>query len=356
MAAGGPRVLLIRPDHLGDLILWLPAVRALRQALPGARLTALVGPWAEPVLRPVPWVDEIITFELPYFARRPKAEPTEPYRVLIGLARRLRALRFDLALNFRPDFWWGALLATVAGIPQRVGFAIRRVSPFLTRAIPFRPDEHQVVANLRLVDEGLGLGLRRPFEPGTYPLVWPDDPEPAAAADAWLSDHVPGRPRVALLVEAGAPVKRWREDGWVRLAGVLREEFGAGILVPAGAGREDAVAPLAAAVGGRLAALPVGVLAEVFRRCDLVVGLDSGPLHLAAAVGTPTVGLYGPVSPGRFGPWGPAGKHRVVMSDYPCAPCNRLDYRPEELPAHLCLRLLPVEPVLGAVRTFLYDL
>lgn len=353
MAAGRPRVLLIRPDHLGDLILWLPAVKALRAALPGARLTALVGPWAEPVLRLTPWVDDIITFELPYFARRPKTDPTEPYRVLVKLARRLRARGFDLALNFRPDFWWGALLAAAAGIPERVGFNVRRVSPFLTRTVAFQPDEHQVVVNLRLVDEGLGLGLRRPFSPELYPLVWPDHPELAAAAEAWVGEHAPGRPRVAMLVEAGAPVKRWRDEAWVRLAGVLRQEFGAAIIVPAGPGREGAVAPLAAAVGVKPAALPVGVLAEVFRRCDLVVGLDSGPLHLAAAAGTPTVGLYGPVSPERFGPWGPAGKHRVVLSDYPCAPCNRLDYRPEELPAHLCLRLLPLEPVLGVVRAVL---
>ncbi len=353
MPSGRPRLLLIRPDHLGDLILWLPAIKALREAWPEAYLAALVGPWAEPVLKLAPWVDDVITFELPYFARRPKTDPTEPYRILLNLARRLRAARFDVALNFRPDFWWGALLSAAAGIPGRVGFNIRRVAPFLTRAIAFRPDEHQVVVNLRLVDEGLGLGLRRPFSPGVYPLVWPEHPSSAAAAEDWLADHAPGRPRVALQVEAGAAVKRWRPGAWARLAEVLRQGFGADLIVPAGPGREEALRPLAAAVGGRLAALPLGVLAEVLRRCDLVVGLDSGPLHLAVAVGTPTVGLYGPVSPARFGPWGPAEKHRVVLSDYPCAPCNRLDFGPEELPAHLCLRLLPVEAVLSAVRTAL---
>ena len=350
MAWGQPRLLLVRPDHLGDLILWLPAVKALREALPDARLTALVGPWAEPVLGLVPWVDEVVTFELPYFARRPKTDPTEPYRILLRLARQLRGRKFDAALNFRPDFWWGGLLAAVAGIPERVGFNIRRVTPFLTRAIPFNPDEHQVVANLRLVDEGLGLSLRRPFRPDLYPLVWPVNPAAVAAAEGWVGQNAPGRPRVALVVEAGAPVKAWRREAWVDLGRVLRQEFGATLIVPAGPGRAKAVGPLAAELGVRPAVLPVGVLAEVFRRCDLVVGLDSGPLHLAVAVGARTVGLFGPVSPTRFGPWGPPDRHRLVMTDYPCAPCNRLDYRPGELPVHLCLRLLPLDPVLGAVR------
>ncbi len=350
MSSGRPWLLLIRPDHLGDLILWLPAVKALREARPEARLTALVGPWAEPALALVPWVDDIITFELPYFARRPKTDPAEPYRILLGLARRLRAFKFDVALNFRPDFWWGALLAAAAGIPERVGFNLRRVTPFLTRAVPFDPEEHQVVVNLRLIDEGLGLGLRPPFGPDLYPLVWPAHPGAAEAAEVWVKAHVPGRPRVGLVVEAGAPVKAWRREAWVGLGRALTREFGATLVVAAGPGRAGALGPLAAELGARLAALPVGVLAEVFRRCDLVVGLDSGPLHLAVAVGTPTVGLFGPVSPGRFGPWGPPERHRVVMADYPCAPCNRLDYRPGELPAHLCLRLLPLDPVLGAVR------
>ncbi len=72
-------------------------------------------------------------------------------------------------------------------------------------------------------------------------------------------------------------------------------------------------------------------------RCTLVLGSDSGPLHLAVAVDTPTVHLYGPVSAAKFGPWGDPTRHAVLATGWPCAPCNRLDWPPAILPQHACL-------------------
>jgi ADP-heptose:LPS heptosyltransferase len=91
-------------------------------------------------------------------------------------------------------------------------------------------------------------------------------------------------------------------------------------------------------------------LAAVFRGCRLVLGLDSGPLHLAVAMGTPTVHLYGPVDVVTFGPWGAAERHRALTSDWPCIPCNRLDYADDSVPHHPCVREIGVEKVLAAAR------
>jgi ADP-heptose:LPS heptosyltransferase len=98
---------------------------------------------------------------------------------------------------------------------------------------------------------------------------------------------------------------------------------------------------------------PIGMLAALFERARLVLGVDSGPLHLATAVGTPTVRLYGPTSAAIFGPWGPSSAHVALTSELACAPCGRLDYRPDELAAHPCVRLIAPAAVISAAQTVL---
>ena len=108
-----PSILVIRPDHLGDLLFTTPALRLLRQNYPGARITALVGPWGAPILANNPHVDEIITLPFPGFTRQAKPSPWQPYTLLRHWARRLRG-QYDLAFVLRFDHWWGALLAQQA--------------------------------------------------------------------------------------------------------------------------------------------------------------------------------------------------------------------------------------------------
>jgi heptosyltransferase-2/heptosyltransferase-3 len=100
-----------------------------------------------------------------------------------------------------------------------------------------------------------------------------------------------------------------------------------------------------------LVGVPLGLVAAVLARTSLVVGVDSGILHLATAAGAPTVRLVGPVDPGRFGPWGDPALHRTVRADPPCVACNRLDYAGEELALHPCIRAISVEAVLAAARS-----
>ncbi|MCX7670548.1 MAG: glycosyltransferase family 9 protein, partial [Anaerolineae bacterium] len=108
-------VLLIRPDHLGDLLFTGPALRLARQELPDARLVLLVGPWSRAVVARHPDLDEVLTCPFPGFERRPKQNLLAPYRLLFETARSLRG-RFDAAVVLRFDHWWGAWLAAAAGI------------------------------------------------------------------------------------------------------------------------------------------------------------------------------------------------------------------------------------------------
>ena len=369
-----PRILLLRPDHLGDILFMTPALHTLRAALPDAHIACLVGPWAQPILAHNADLDELLTCDFPWFNRRPKVSLVQPYAALWREAARLRRQRFDVALIMRFDFWWGAALARLAAIPRRIGYARRDVQPFLTDAVPYQPGQHEAEQNMRLVEAFIADS---PFLP-SRPWQEGQDDRPVktlhftitAGDSAWAAEHLAppadsgypppdARPLIAIHPGAGAAVKLWSAEGWVTVATALSRRYGATIVFTGGAGE----LPLVRAIAGRLTVphivlagqTTLGQLAAVFARCRLALGPDSGPLHLAVAVGTPTVHLFGPADPGLFGPWGNPTRHTVVQARYfdiPCRkrPCNRLDYTAAQLAHHACMQTITVDDVLDAVQ------
>lgn len=358
MERQSPRILLIRPDHIGDLLFATPALRLLRRAYPGAHLAALIGPWGKAVLEHNPNLDEIIVCEFPAFTRRPKASFLAPYRLLWQWATRLRSQLWDMALVLRFDHWWGALLVHLARIPQRVGYAIPECRPFLSQAVPYESHHHEVEQNLRLVQVAVRSASRdMPQEP--LCLEFPLQEQDRAWTAQYLTERGVGHDErlIAIHPGAGAPVKQWLPEAWARVGDTLAASCQARILITGSRDELD----LAWSVATRMrceAIVAAGdtslsQLAALFERCCLVMGPDCGPLHLAVAMGTPTVHLYGPVDVHKFGPWGPFEKHVVLTSGRSCIPCNRLDYSAQELAAHPCVRDIPAEQVIEAAQTLL---
>jgi heptosyltransferase-2/heptosyltransferase-3 len=349
-------ILLIRPDHLGDLLFLTPGLHALREALPGARIALLVGPWSAEVVRGNPDADAVITCPFPGFERRPKTSAVAPYRLLADSARRLRQEAFDTAVALRFDHWWGAWLAAEAGIPARIGYDSPETRPFLTNAVAYPPDRHEVLQNVHLLQT---LAPDVPEDPGpTRYAVSEGDRE---WADSWLRQQgvSMAQPLVAIHPGAGVAVKQWSPERWAAVAGRLITECGAQILLTGAAAERALVDEVKRSLGrpvldatGRTS---LGQLAALLARCRLVLGSDSGPLHLGVAIGAPTVHLYGPVDAAKFGPWGEAGRHRVVRTDWPCAPCNRLDWDAGDLAAHGCIPAIGEDRVWRAASALLSD-
>ena len=324
------RLLLIRPDHLGDVLLASPAIGALREAAPEAHLTFLVGPWSEEVASRGARVDEILTCQFPGFARRPKRHILEPYQVLLREARRLRD-RYDLAVILRPDHWWGALLAAVAGIPLRLGWDTPTTRPFLTDALPLPPATHAAHRNVILAGRAAGLVLGLPtLDPGGEPAGHRYQPifrlTPEERAWAEFPQEANG-PLVLLHPGSGSPLKNWPSGRWAEVADALAERGACVILT---GGPDDLASPQAVAAAMRTkplilaGATTLGQLGALAERCALALGTDNGPLHLAAALGAPTLRLYGPTDEALFGPWGPAVDHVVLTHQLPCRPCGNL--------------------------------
>ena len=378
------RVLLIRPDHLGDLLLTTPALTELRRTLPEAHITSLIGPWFREIIERNPNVDEIQTCAFPGF-RREHQSALEPYRLLWRQAQALRGQRYDLAIVLRPDFWWGVWLVYLAGIPLRLGYAGELQTPFLTTALPVRAGEHAVRQNLRLVQAAALLAGQVAHDgqrastlsdeqitasDGVAPVQGqpPLEFAPTEEERAWVRKRLAqagigqGDRFVVIHPGTGAPVKLWEMRSWAQVADALARDYAVHIVLTGSESEREQVDGISKHMQQPALKLigetDLGTLAALLEQADLALGVDNGPLHLATAQGTPTVRLYGPTDPRVFGPWGDAKLHQIVQAKRPCigcvaVPCDRLDWSPEELAAHPCVRSLPVAEVLAAAEGLL---
>jgi heptosyltransferase-2/heptosyltransferase-3 len=357
-ASGRPpqRVLLLRPDHIGDVLLTAPAVALLRASLPRAELTYLVGPWSAEAARHGPAVDRVMTLAYPGFTRQPKRNALEPYATLLQVAARVRRARYDLAIVFRPDHWWGALLALAAGIPVRVGSQGPETAPLLTHACADDAAGTTGAAERALRVARLALEVTG-VPPKSMASVRQFNVGSAARAEAdafWQRNGLGSRRVVGIQPSAGAPLKSWPISRWAALADALAGADQHVLLI--GAPVDE---PLLKAVRQRMshaASLAYGqsleASAALYERCAVLVTVDGGGGHLAAAVGTPTVRLYGPASAQVYGPW-PARADQQVLGAHglACVPCGHLQDPPcgaRTSPA--CMLAIGVADVLQAVN------
>ena len=365
-----PRILLIRPDHLGDMVLTTPVLDALKKHIPQAHITMMVGPWSSEVVARHTAIDRLLTCPFPGFQRAPQKALT-PYTMLFSYAQQLRRGNYDIAINLRPDFWWGAALIYLAHIPRRVGYAIAPGTPFLTSAVPFHAPELATVSSLRLTSmalETLGYTpLAEPYTPAQYPLVFTPTPQEYAAVQQRLHNEgiTEDTPVVVIHPGTGAEVKLWRNEAWAHCANalpaLLTTPAQVRIILTGSANERTMLEEIARGITTppvTLTDLTVGQLAAVLGRASLVLGVDNGPLHLAVAQGTPTIQIFGPTDPHVFGPWGNPNQQIVIASMHRCPscpviPCGRLDFRPDELPQHPCVRLVSEQEVEAAIVTLM---
>ena len=376
------RILLIKPDHLGDLLLATPALAALRQSHPEASITALVGPWSRRMWQGNPSIDALIDLPFPGFERTPPghrppsivlrlAALLRPYLLLIKYALLLRPGRYDAALLLRDDHWWGAALAALAGIPRRIGHAHPLCAPLLTTALPYNPHEHVTRQALGVVqalqadrrpttdDRPSAIGYRlsaigyhhpsSSFHPTSAEHAW---------ADEWLAAQLGlGERLVVIHPGTGGSAKHWLPERWASVADALAATPGARLLLTGGPGEAPLVAEVAALMRDPVLTLAgqtsVGQLAALLGRAALVLGVDSGPLHLAVSQGAPSVHLFGPSDQARFGPWGDPQRHRVLRAGLFCSPCGVFDACPRGTSGPECMAAISVGEVVAAARQLL---
>ena len=338
------RILCVRLDSMGDVLMTGPAIRALRG--PGCRITLITSPGGAEVAALMPEIDEVLTHDAPWMkAPHPRLDP-RPDEALI---RRVHAGRFDAAVIFTvysQSPFPAAMLCHLAGIPRRLAHAREKPYDLITDWVP-DPEpadtvRHEVRRQLDLVaavgrftkDERLRLAI---------------PPRAAREAADRLAGVDPARPWAVVHPGATASSRRWPEMHFVTTARRLSDGEGWQLVLTGSEEEVPLVERIRAAVGdaawslaGRL---PLAVMAAVLRRAPLLIANNTGPVHVAAAVGTPCVVPYAMTNP-QHTPWGVPAE--VLWRNVPCRWCHA-SVCPEG--HHRCLRLIhPDEVVTAALR------
>ena len=320
-------ILIVRLGALGDVVHAVPAAAALRAAFPTARIDWLVEAKHRAVVDLVTCIDRAIVLETPTF---------KGWSVAVAA---LRGAAYDVALDLQ-GLLKSAVLARASGAARVIGFSIWHLREKTAR--PFYSDAHEaegahvIAKNLRLL-RALGVD----DETIRFPLA----DVPSAALET-LRSQVPGP---FALINAGAawPNKRWPAGHYGELSTFLQEECGVTPVVLWGPGEETTAADVIAASSGGAVLAPrtsVGDLVALSRAAVLMVSGDTGPLHLATAVGTPTVSLFGPTDPARNGPFADG---EIAVSRYETCACH---YERRCHEATWCLGEVTVAEVCAAVQ------
>jgi lipopolysaccharide heptosyltransferase I len=321
-------ILIVRLGALGDVVHAIPAAAALRRAYPNAVIDWLVEDRHRSIVELVTVVDRAIVLE------------QSTLRGWISVTRMLRQTRYDAALDFQ-GLLKSAILARASGAVRIVGFSIwhlreKTARPFYSDAAGLE-DGHVIKKNLSLL---AAIGVHD--EEIAFPLA----SVPSAAVDD-VRRRVGGQAFALINPGAGWPNKRWPPGAFGALAAFVREQCGLVPVVVWGPG-EEALADRVVAASSKAALIAppttVADLVALSRAASLVVSGDTGPLHIATAVGTPTVSLFGPTDPERNGPW---TREDVVVSRYDRCGCH-YDRRCHE--ARWCLSDVGTAEVCAAVQ------
>jgi ADP-heptose:LPS heptosyltransferase len=348
------RILCLRLERIGDLLMTLPALADLRASFPDAGIELVVGSWNRELAAAIAGIDRVETLDAEWLARADGRHGLGTL-ALIRAASRWRSRKYDLALNFEPDIR-GNLALAAAGARWTAGFASGGGGAVLDTALEYDTTIHTSDNGRALVKAAAGEHART----GTPVLDIPDANRAEAARLLDRDGFRNGTRRIGIHVSSGRLVKQWPEERFSEVAQSLLRNHGASIVLtgsPADRAQVDRVRK--DLPPDRVLDLSNGcgllTVAAVLGHLELLVTGDTGPMHLAHAVNTPIVAIFGPSQPWRYGPRGL--RDRLVRIDLPCSPCNRIRMPPERCTGHIpdCLTGIDTAQVLAAIDEVLAE-
>jgi heptosyltransferase-2 len=326
-------------NWVGDAVMTVPALRELRRLFPRARVTLATRPWAEGIFAGADFIDDFLV------TGNSSSKPSAVFRE----AREWRARRFDLAVLF-PNSFAPALVAALARVPRRFGYATQGRAPLLTHRVgvpEWHGRRHEVFYYLHLVAELerrlYGSTTVETREPDTG-LCVTDSRSREAQTLLHECGVRPGRPLVAVCPgSTNSRAKRWPAERFAAVADMLMERTGAAVVLVGAAEELEISSEVARHMRARPFVLTgrtdLAQTAAVLKASDLLVTNDTGPAHVAAAVGCPVVVIFGPTNPVTTRPFSDAAE--VVRRPPDCAPCMLRDCPID----HRCMTAITPEDV-----------
>ena len=333
------RILVVKLDHLGDVLLATPVLSNLRRAYPNTELHVLTGAWSRVVLEKHPDVSKVIEYNSPAFCRTGRSTSLKQ---TFRLYRALRRQKYDMIVELRGDWrvvWFAFLRLT----PKRLDRAALQIANKL--GLAQFTGTHETTRNLDVLRQA---GIPISVQTTTFSVTAEDE--------KWVSDflatHQIDRERLLIAIHPGSPIelKRWLPERYAELADWLIAQKGAQILF---VGVKDEI-QIITNIQARMQGESINIagkttlteLASILHKCNIFIGNDSGPMHLAAAVGIHTIGLYGPGDPTRFGPVG--AKCQTIRRKLDCPPCSGTTCRFGE---EGCMSKIKVTDVIQTLET-----
>lgn len=339
--------LFIKMSSLGDVMHALPALRTLRANHPGASIAWLVEAPYQDLLYNNPDLDEIIVVRTRSWRKNWTFKTLGEIWATISL---LRKRGFDAAIDLQGLIKTG-LIAFLSGAPQRLGFNRKNCREPLNALFTNKKTAH-VDPGLHVIDLYLNLigltgGNRRHAQP--HPLDVSE--ENRMAADQFFRENpeILAKPIAVVNPGAGFATKLWRPERFAKLADRIADELGLSLLLAWGPGEKSMAEQIAGWMNQKSWIAPETTIQEsiaLFGHAALMIGGDSGPLHLCAGMGVPTVSIFGPTDPARNGPRGP--NHRIICKTLPCSFCWK---KTCAIQTHDCMRQVEVDEVFEAVKS-----
>ena len=333
-------ILVIRTAYIGDVVMTLPVLKPLRELFPGARISFLTAAGAVEVLKNNPFVDEVIAYNPFWFY-------PSSIRAYGEFITQMRTRTFDLVIEARADIRDLLLLAWPLKARYRLSYSIGGGGYLLTHIVPYPGLRHKVEYHLDLVRY---LGYRgNGLEWGIYL----SDKE-QQRVNAIMAEHGIAHPFIAVHPGSRLPLKRWSVQRYGALCDGLMEKYGMPVVVFGAGNEKSLVAEMTSCMKSKPVSLAGAVslreMAGMLARAALFICNDSAPMHLAAAMKTPTVAIFGPSKSVETRPYGEG--HRVVEKEFPCRyACDENSCRYERYNA--CMEDITVDDVFHAAQELL---
>lgn len=328
------RVLIIKLRYIGDVLLSTPVIESLRKILPSSSIVMLVNEGTEAVLFNNPYLDDVLM-----------VSREKHWKRQLDLIRILRSKKFDLAIDLT-DGDRAAILGFLSRAAYRVGFNHENRWRGMLYHRVVRADREKLHAVDYHLEAIRAIGCQAEHQ---GPRLYPSDQDRSVITQLLQKNGLFANEPLALF-HPGARwwFKSWPLEKFVDLARRLHEVFGYCVVIVGGSQDIEAADSIvsdcgswAKSLAGQITVLQLAALAQ---RAVLFVGNDAGPMHIAAAVGTPVVALFGPTDPRVWGPWG--SEHQIIWKQMDCTPCWRSDCRRGELN---CMRQITVDEAWDAV-------
>lgn len=323
-------ILIIKLSAIGDTILLIPTIRALREAYPEAKIGMVVTSINNAIIEDCPYIDESFLLDIIGSIKNPL--------IFLRFIKRLRRERFKLAIDF--DQWQriSSLIAYLSGARDRYGFktASQHKHYLFTKTVPHKRGRHELLSFLDLIRP---LGIER------------EDPY----LEFWTKGESPSKDRFLIAIHPGcAPhghLREWDKERYAHLADYLIDEYKARIVLTGSKDEVRLSKEIALLMKNKPMILAgktsISQLASLLKECRLLISGNCGVMHMAAALGTPVIALHGPTDHLKWGPWG--SKHIVIRKDLSCSPCLYLGFE-YGCKRHTCMDLITLEDVLMAIK------